>query len=284
MFLKIFEMIKNATEKIKSDTPQLDAELIMGHVLSVDRIYLYLNRDTILDIENEKKFLKLIERRISGEPVQYITSKQEFMGLDFFVKPGVLIPRNDTEVLVEEVIERIKNFEELTIADVGCGSGAISVALASFLKKAKVYALDIMDIPLTVTKINAENNNCIDRINIVKSDMLKVLIDHEKKVDVVVSNPPYIKDEVIETLMTEVKDYEPYSALSGGEDGLYFYRKITKQAKMLLKSKGLLAFEIGYDQGEAVKDILKKNGFKEIELIKDLGGNDRVVLGWLLNE
>lgn len=282
--MRIFEAIKKAKDiLIDAGTPQLDAEVILAYLLDSDRIHLYVNRDKELTEEEIKRYFELIEERRNGKPVQYIVSNQEFMGLDFFVKEGVLIPRGDTEILAEYVIDKLKLKLNPFIIDVGCGSGAIGIAIAKYVESSKVYALDISEIPLEVTKINGERLEVSDKLTVLKSDMLKSLPEELKgKVDVIVSNPPYIRNDVIPTLMKEVKDFEPYNALSGGEDGLYFYREITLQSVDFLKDGGLLAYEIGYDQREDVEGILRDNGFKDVVTLKDLAGLDRVVVGYKL--
>lgn len=280
--MKIYEIVSEACKILKDfNTPQLDAEVILSNLLKKDRVYLYVNREEILNTEIVDEFFKLIERREKGEPVQYIVGEQEFMSLPFRVKPGVLIPRGDTEILVEEVLKKISKMSAPKIVDVGCGSGAIAISLAKYKSDAFVYALDKMDIPLEVTALNAEENSVINRLEIIKSDLLASLDKElEGKLDVIVSNPPYIRDEVIPTLMKEVRDYEPHTALSGGEDGLSFYRELTKQAYGFLREGGYLAYEIGYDQREAVCKLLEENGFASVYTLKDLAGNDRVVAGW----
>lgn len=280
--MKMFELIREACNMLNEfDLPQLDAEVILSYVLNKDKIYIYINRDMELDEETAREFFKLIERRKNGEPVQYIVGRQEFMSLDFMVAPGVLIPRGDTEVLVEEALKNMHNLKNPTVVDVGCGSGAISVSIAKYKEDARVFALDIMDIPLKITETNAEKNGVLNRLHIIKSDMLKSL---DKKfynsIDVIISNPPYIREDVIPTLMREVKDFEPYTALSGGEDGLFFYREITKQSLNFIKRGGFIAYEIGYDQRDKVMSILEENGFCNITCTKDLAGYDRVVTGW----
>jgi release factor glutamine methyltransferase len=280
--VKIFEAIKEACNKLNGfNSPQLDAEVILSHVLQKDKIYIYINRDMELENSIAEEFFEMIERRKNGEPVQYIVGKQEFMSLDFIVKPGVLIPRGDTEVLVEEVLKNMNGMGNPLVVDVGCGSGAISVSIAKYKPDALVYAIDKMDIPLEITVINAEKNQVFDRIHIVKSDMLTSLDKSLfNSIDVIISNPPYIREDVIPTLMREVRDFEPYLALSGGIDGLYFYREITMQSLDFIKSGGFIAFEIGYDQGEDVKNILIENGYGNVYCTKDLAGYDRVVTGW----
>lgn len=278
--MKLFELVRYGKEELdESETPLLDSELLAVNLLKKDRTFIYLNRDLEVDEHTFGDFKALLARRKQGEPLQYITGKQEFMSINFLVGPGVLIPRPDTEILVEEVLKLIKDIPGPVIADAGCGSGAIGISLAYYNKSAFVYMLDIMDDPLNYTNINAEEAGVCDRINIQRSDMLKELYKLDIKLDVIVSNPPYIKETVIPELMKEVKDYEPYEALSGGMDGLCFYRSITEDAAELLKEGGILAFEIGYDQKEEVSDILKNNGFRDIKCIKDLAGLDRVVTG-----
>ena len=205
------------------------------------------------------------------------------MGLDFFVKEGVLIPRPDTETLVEEIIELCKNkSEQINILDIGTGSGSITVSLAKYIENSKVMSFDISDIPLEVGKINAINNEVDNKIEFVKSDVFSAIEDTEKQFDVIVSNPPYIPKKDIETLHTQVKDYEPYNALEGGEDGLDFYRQITKESIDYLKQGGILAYEVGHDQAEDVSEIMKSYGYTKIYKKKDIQGIDRVVIGFKL--
>ncbi|AFS77264.1 protein methyltransferase HemK [Gottschalkia acidurici 9a] len=268
--------------------PLLDSQILLGFVLDVERMYLYTHKDDIVDNKDMERFLELIEKRKKRYPLQYIIGKQEFMGLDFFVKEGVLVPRADTEILVESIIDIVKNGyfkdkENLNIVDIGTGSGAITLSLAHYIKNSFVYSVDISDIPIEVATKNSINLSLNNRVKFLKGNLLEPLQKEELKnrVDILVSNPPYIPSNVIDDLQTEVSDYEPRLALDGGEDGLDFYRDIIKSSDIYLSSKGMIAFEIGYDQGEAVKNLLKKNGkFEDIKIIKDLSGLDRVVLGF----
>lgn len=278
--VKIYLAVKEGMDKLEGiETALLDSQLILSDILGVERTYLLLNREKEITNEEYKVFIEKINLRKNGLPLQYITGKQEFMGIMFKVCKGVLIPRNDTEILVEEVINLAKNIQNPIIIDVGCGSGAISISLAKFIEHSSIYALDIMDIPLKMTKENSILNGVEKRVNVIKSNMLSNEKYINEKVDFIISNPPYIKTSVIPTLMKEVKEHEPINALDGGEDGLYFYRNITHDAKKLLKENGYLVYEIGHDQKEDVKNIMINEGFKNIKVIKDLSGLDRVIIG-----
>lgn len=264
-----------------SATPRLDVETLLQKVLGVDRLYILLNLERALSQEEEKEFNKLINQRLDNRPIAYIVGNREFMGLDFFVEEGVLIPRPDTEVLVEEVIKLAKENDAKNILDIGTGSGAITVSLAKYLENIKVTSVDISETALKIGQKNAIDNEVNDRITFVKSDLFEN-IDKEKKFDIIVSNPPYIKREVIDTLDKQVKDYEPYGALEGGIDGLDFYRAITKQSKDYLKEGGILAYEVGHDQSEDVSKLMEMDGYTNIYTIKDLQQIDRVVIGTVL--
>ena len=264
-----------------SPTPRLDVETLLQKALGVDRLYILLNLDKDLSEDEEKTFNKFIEERLNNRPIAYIVGNREFMGLDFYVQEGVLIPRPDTEVLVEEVIEIAKDKGQIEILDIGAGSGAITVSLAKYLENAKLTSVDISEIALEIAKKNAISNNVEDRINFVKSDLFSSL-NKNQKFDIIVSNPPYIKREVIDTLDKQVKDFEPYNAREGGIDGLDFYRAITTQAKDYLKEGGVLAYEVGHDQSEDVSKLMEMDGYTNIYTRKDLQQIDRVVIGNVL--
>ena len=258
----------------------IDTQLLLGKVLEVDKLFLLTNRATEVSGEKEKEFKALIELRKNKMPVKYILGHCEFMGLDFLVREGVLIPRPDTETLVERVIEIAKANSFIKICDVCCGSGAIGISLAHFLGNAQVSCCDLSDIAIEVTSENAKRLLPEARIKVIKSDLLEFAIEESSNFDIIVSNPPYIKEKIIQTLMEDVKRYEPHMALSGGEDGLVFYRKIITQSLKLLKTGGVLAFEIGYDQGNEVKTLMEENDYGNVEIFKDLAGFDRVVAGY----
>lgn len=265
------------------DTSRLDAQLLLGKVLNKDKMYLITHREELVCETDEKKYVELINSRKERMPVKYILNECEFMNMNFYVESGVLIPRADTEILVEEVLNNIKENENKNVCDLCCGSGAIGLALAYYRKNIKVDLIDYYEIPEKVTLININKFNLLNRVNFIKSDLLKESIDKRKKYDIIVSNPPYIEDTEINELMEDVKNYEPHTALSGGKDGLDFYKIIIKQSTEVLNKSGILAFEIGYNQGIDVKSLMEKENFMNVKIMKDLSGLDRVVLGILKN-
>lgn len=259
------------------DTKRLDAEILLCHILGCQRIDLIINKDKILDDTTLSYFNELIGRRAKNEPVSYITGKKEFMSLEFDVESGILIPRPDTEILVEEIINLYKD-KNVHILDLCTGSGAIAVSLAHFLKNAKLTAVDKFDVCIDTASKNIDKYNLCARVSVIKKDVLENF-EIDDDFDCIVSNPPYIKTDILPTLPSDVKDYEPQYALDGGDDGLVFYRKITDFAKNKLNSGGILAYEIGFDQGTTVTEIIKKtHSFKEIRVINDLSGQNRVVI------
>lgn len=281
---KIQELLKLGYDILKNeniDSYMLDTQLLLGKVLNMDRMAIITNRDFQVEEQKVKDFLNFIELRKKKMPVKYILKTCEFMGFDFYIEPGVLIPRPDTEVLVEEVLSEAKNHNYNKVCDVCCGSGAIGISIAKLLDEVTVDCADISESAERVTEENIKKLNVDKKVKFYKSDLLQYAMMQGKSFQVIVSNPPYIRTDVIPTLMEDVKDYEPYIALWGGEDGLDFYKKITVQSLEVLEKGGLLAFEIGHDQGEAVQRILSANGFVHIKCIKDLAENDRVVLGFL---
>lgn len=262
------------------DTYMLDAQLLLCNVLAKDKVYIITNREKEVSAKDEKEYLNLIEKRKGKMPIKYILGETEFMGLDFDIEEGVLIPRGDTEILVEEVLSVIGEDDEIEICDLCSGSGAIGISIASYRKKIRVDEIDFYNIPEKITKKNIVKHGLEDRVIFIKSDLLSEAIKEEKKYSIIVSNPPYIKAYEIDNLMDDVKKYEPHTALDGGDDGLIFYRRIIKESKYVLKENGLLAFEIGHDQGEDISELMKEAGFSNIKLVKDLAGLDRVLLGY----
>ena len=261
-----------------------DAEELLLHITGESRMFLFMERNKEASAEQAERYLELIEKRASGYPLQYIVGTQEFMGLEFEVNENVLIPRQDTETLVELALEEAKGMKpDLRVLDMCSGSGAIAVSMAHFVPGAQVTACDLSDGALEMTRRNAEKNGVADRVTVKKSDMFNVQLSGEAVpleggFDMILSNPPYIETKVIGTLQTEVKDYEPMMALDGGDDGLVFYRILAEEAPSRLNENGVLIMEIGHDQGQSVPELLEKTEkFKNIRVIKDLPGLDRVV-------
>lgn len=262
-------------------TPRLDAELLLAHLLGCDRIKLYMQFDRLLTEAELKEFKKMIQRRVQGEPVSYIRGIKEFWSLPFKVGPGVLVPRPDTEVLVESVkcyVSLVKPQGNLEILDIGTGSGNIAIALAKEFPDAKVTAIDISEEALCYARENAKLNNVETRLEFIKLDFFTHNPSRTILYDIIVSNPPYISTSVLETLDPGIKNYEPRQALDGGISGLDFYEKIGQSARALLKSKGMLVVEIGEDQTLAVTEIFQREGFVDIEVVKDYAGLSRVVI------
>lgn len=280
--MRVKELLENAVKKIEtiSETALLDSQLLLAKALGKDRLYVITHIEDEVEEKAESEFWGMVCERGGGRPLQYITGSQEFMGLDFYVSEGVLIPRPDTEILVEEVIRLSGGFEKPVIADIGCGSGAISVSLAKYLKEAKVYSLDISGTALEIGRMNAKSNGVEENIEFVESDIFSALEDSGIMFDIIVSNPPYIRKKDIEELHLQVRGYEPLTALDGGVDGLDFYRRITKESLAFLKSGGYLAYEVGHDQAGDVKRIMEAcGGFEGLRILCDLAGIERVVIG-----
>lgn len=262
--------------------PVLEVVLLLSNLLNVDETYIYTYGEKEVPKAIEEEFLEKIILRKKGYPLQYILEEVEFMGLKFYVNEGVLIPRQDTEILVEYILNIMKKEREYTIVELGTGSGCISLSLAYYFKgKIFIYAVDIEDEALKIAKKNLEKLNLEKKVRLLKGDLFKGIenLNLEEKVDIIVSNPPYIPSKTINSLQEEVKKHEPIKALDGGEDGLDFYRRIVPESKKYLNKTGLLVLEIGYDQGEKVSNIFKAEGYRDIEIIKDLQGHDRVVVG-----
>ena len=248
---------------------------LMEAVCGISRSFYLLHEQEAMDPVQEQVYFALTRQRCGRMPLQYLTGEQEFMGLPFCVNEHVLIPRQDTEVLVEEAIRVIqKEMPEAAVLDLCTGSGCIGISIQSFCSNTQVTAADISEDALKVAQKNAKENQV--PVKFVHSDLFKEI---SGSYDMIVSNPPYIPSKVIETLMPEVRDHEPIKALDGKEDGLYFYRIIVKESRQYLKRGGWLIFEIGSDQAEAVKTLLQEAGYENIEVKKDLAGLDRVVYG-----
>lgn len=272
----------NILREGKSDNPILDGEVLLAYVLDVGREKLIADREKIVDENQVKMYLKAIEERASGKPIQYITGNQEFMGLDFSVGQDVLIPRWDTEIVVERILKLLNGKKMPRIADLCAGSGAIGVSLAYYIKDSFVHMTDISGTALDYCNINAVKHGVADRVVIFQGDLASPLLNMEGEFDVLVSNPPYISKKEMDELPDSVRCYEPHLALYGGGEGFDYYEKIIKDAPKLLKAGGLLIFEIGYNQGHTIKGMLEKASFfQDVVLEKDLAGLDRCIYCYL---
>lgn len=258
------------------EAPVVTAGAMLCTVLGCDKTYLYSHDDYSLSNYECDSFCEAIRRRIDGEPLQYITGFQEFMSLNFIVSHDVLIPRQDTEILVESVLQFANDKEYVNILDIGTGSGCIAISLAYYVKNSRVIGLDISKGALEIARKNARKCGVEEKTTFLESNLLDNIPLQD--FDIIVSNPPYIPVRDIETLERQVKDFEPRSALDGGPDGLDFYRKIVKDSLSYIKPKGLLAFEVGFDQSQEVMNIME-DSFDNLKIVKDLSGIERVVMG-----
>ena len=254
----------------------VDAWLLLEFVTGMNRTRFFVDGNKEMPKAEEEQYFALIEQRKKRIPLQHLTGVQEFMGLEFQVNEHVLIPRQDTELLVLEAEKQLKSMEadQRQVLDMCTGSGCIAISLKKRNPEIICHGADISEKALETARSNAQILDT--EIDFIQTDMFTNI---EGRFDIIVSNPPYIPSKVIETLMPEVRDHEPIKALDGKEDGLYFYRRITEESVAYLKPGGYLLYEIGHDQGEAVSSYMRENGFDEIEVIRDLAGLDRVVRG-----
>ena len=274
----IKEVLKNTIKTLKdnnTDNAIFEAHLILKSVTGLCELDLIIKASDELDQDKIDKIESILKRRLKGEPLQYILGTEEFMGLEFMVSPSVLIPRQDTEILVEKTLEYFGG-KPINVLDLCTGSGCIAISIAHFNKNARVHAIDISPDAISLAKENAIKLGVDDRVSFEVCDVFG--FDKFGKYDLIVSNPPYIESDVIPTLQKQVNEFEPKSALDGGIDGLDFYRHIVKIAPKYLDFGGVLAFEIGYNQSRAVTELMEQS-FKDIRTIKDYGDNDRVVIG-----
>lgn len=272
--LKVLQWTANYLQQAGVDNGRLDGELLLAATLGLDRVGLYLNYDRPMEPAELEGFREFVKRRARREPLQYILGTTEFWSLPFKVTPAVLIPRPDTEILVEEALKRADDAP--SILDVGTGSGAIAVALAHELPAAQVVAVDCSPEALAVARGNATLNGVDGRISFQEGDLFAL---ESAEYDLVLSNPPYIPVADIPTLMPEVRDHEPRGALVGGEDGLEAYRALARQAPTLLRAQGWLLVEVGIGQAEAVAELLEAAGLGHIAVRADYAGIPRVVAG-----
>jgi release factor glutamine methyltransferase len=288
MSMMIKELIDLATTRFLCSgclDPALDAEILLCHMLSCDKTYLFLHYADILDEASCEEYFRLMDIRAKGKPVQYITGKQEFMGLPFKVNRHVMIPRQDTETLAEsalkELDKRKPGLRRLHVLDLCCGSGAIAVSVAHHYKKGKIkiYASDISENAVSVAKENAVQNKVAAMIQFAKGDLFNAFPKRRGKhqFDLIISNPPYIPSVILPRLMREVRDHEPMLALDGGPQGTDCYKRILQDAFHYLRKDGVILLEIGYDQAEAVSSLAEITGYyAPAHIIKDPAGHDRV--------
>ena len=274
--MSIQELLEIGVNKLKEhnvETPIVIARRLMCFFLNQDKVYLILHSDEQVSKEKEKVFLEAVDKLVNDIPIQYIIKKQEFMKMEFYVDENVLIPRQDTEIVVQEAINIINDNKLQNILDMCTGSGAIAISIAKYTSANKISAVDISKKSLTIAKKNATKNGVLERLEFINSNMFKNI---NEQYDLIISNPPYIRKQDINNLDENVKK-EPIIALDGGEDGLSFYRIIEKEAYNYLKKDGYLVLEIGYDQKEDVTNILSEK-YTDIICKKDLAGNDRVII------
>jgi len=273
----LLKLLRWATEFFTGkgiDNPRLDAELLLAHVLGLDRVGLYMNYDRPLDAEELNKLRPLVKRRGQREPLQYLLGSTEFWSLEFKVSPAVLIPRADTEILVEEALSKVD--ESGLLLDVGTGSGAIVVSLAKELEQWQCEGIDLSTEALAIAQENVDGNQVTDRVELFQADLNQL---PQKKYNLIVSNPPYIAQDEWETLMPEVRDHEPQMALIAEREGLACYQSLLDQASDHLLTGGWLLVEIGYQQAEAVKQLFIDAGFSDVYMREDYAGQPRVVGG-----
>ena len=283
--MKIKDIINYGVAMIKNtESPSLETQMMIAKVIEKDRLYIMLNLEEDIDESKVEIIKTMIDKRKSSYPLQYILGEREFWGMDFKVSEGVLIPRQDTEILVEETLKKLKDNKHksnLKGFEIGVGSGIISITLLKEIETLTMIGVDINDKAIELTKANALKHEVNDRLCILNSNLFEK-INKENQFDFIISNPPYIETKVIDSLQEDIKQHEPKLALDGGEDGLDFYRAIIEQSKSYISPEGFIAFEIGYNQAEAVKKIFVENGYPNVTIAKDLAGFDRVVIGMII--
>ena len=281
----IAETLKAASLQLKNaEVPNdvLDAQTLLAYTINQDRTYLIIHFNDPLSEEKINKYQSFITRRATGEPLQYITGRQEFFGLEFEVTPAVLIPRPETELIVEETLLLSQNIAQPLIIDAGTGSGCIAIALARELENAVIIATDISAEALEVASRNAAKHGVENRVNFINCDLLNG-IPKNTKADFIVSNPPYITPEEIATLQREVRDWEPHTALTDYADGLNFYRRLLVEAGEFLQPEGYLIFEMGYEQVERIGALIDREFWSEPKILLDLQGIARTMILQLLS-
>ena len=280
--LTVLESIKLSTDFLMNkgiESPRINAELLLAKILNCKRLDLYLSFDRPLKEDEIALYREFIRRRSKFEPLQYITGSVEFYGLEFKINPSVLIPRPETEILVETILNSVDKESEINILDIGTGSGIIAISLAKFLPNANIVAIDSSPNALETAVENARANEVEKRINFILMDVTGESKINNFLFDLIISNPPYISSEEYKNLQPELRLFEPKGALTDDADGLRFYRIISVKAKSMLKNGGKIFFEMGQGQSQAVNNILLKEEFENIHIIKDYLNIDRVISG-----
>jgi release factor glutamine methyltransferase len=280
---KLLQWTPEFFQKKGLDQPRLSAELLLSHVLKVPRISLYTDYERVLNESQLTSYRELVRRAATDEPIAYLTGRAHFFNMEFEITRDVLIPRPDTETLVESILQTVRHrsgLEAPRVLDLCTGSGCVAAAIAQNLKSAIVVAVDISPAAVAVAKRNIENLKLIDRVIIEQGDLfepISKLVD-AGPFDIIVANPPYIATAQMATLDASVRDYEPVIALDGGEDGLIIHRRILQGAPAHLMPKGLVFLEIAFDQGPPAKEMATEyDAFEDVRLMKDYGGRDRVL-------
>lgn len=280
--LKLIELSTDYLSKKGIDSPRTNAEYLLAHVLNCSRMDLYLKFDQPLTEEETSEYRELIKRRGQREPLQYILGTVEFYGLEFKVDRNVLIPRNETELLVEEIIKFAKDKKNLKVLDIGTGSGNIAISLMKNLNDIEIDAIDISQKAIDVANYNAKTLGLDGRISFESIDINAAKTSLDKKYDIVVSNPPYISEKDYQSLEPELLNYEPKEALTDELDGLSYYNLICSKASELIIKGGRIFFELGISQSSAVNSFMEINNFKDIRIIKDYQNIDRIITGELI--
>ena len=280
--LTVLQVLNKSTEylEIKGiESPRMNSELLLADILKCKRLELYLMYDRPLTELELTKYREYLKRRSTFEPTQYIIGTVEFYGLEFNVSPAVLIPRPETEILVETVINSVNKEDAFQIMDIGSGSGNISIAIAVNLPNANVTGIEISESAITIAKENLKKYDCGERVCFLKFDVLSVSKSELPDIDIIVSNPPYVSKEDYGKVQKEILNYEPDIAVTDFYDGFKFYRKIISLAAQLLKHNGKIFLEIAQGQSKKINGIMKENNFKEISIIQDYQKIDRVIYG-----
>lgn len=276
--MTIAEAIAKGAESLGAasiPSPERESSLLLRHVLECDAAFLYAHPDDRLGAMESILFKAVIKRRSAHEPYQYIVGRQEFFGLDFEVTPDVLIPRPETEILVEDVIREFSDRDAFRFCDIGVGSGCIAISVLANLPQANAVGVDISDAALSIAARNAERHGVTGRLKLERSNLFEAFTGGV--FDVIVSNPPYVPESELESLQQEVKSFEPRLALSGGTDGLDIVRKLVQEAPNHLRTSGILFMEIGWDQSARVKDLFDLTIWESVDFMPDLQGIPRIV-------